>query len=139
MSLQRCQPLAASPPSNVAALDLSKSPQEMLKIFRDTQTNMIELNKSRLAAPGRGQGAACTRVAAWWGPAQPACTAYPFDTCMPALLLKHGLCAEAEVQELEQDAYEGKRQPLESPRPAPLHNEPGVYVPQVRPAAMPST
>ena len=50
MFVQRCQPLAASAPSNGAALDLSKSPQEMLKIFRETQQNMIELNKSRLAA-----------------------------------------------------------------------------------------
>ena len=42
--------MAATAPSNGAALDLSKSPQEMLKIFRETQQNMIELNKSRLAA-----------------------------------------------------------------------------------------
>ena len=38
---------------------------------------------------------------------------------------------EAEVQELEQDTYEGKRPPLEHAAPAPLHTEPGVYVPQV--------
>ena len=42
------------------------------------------------------------------------------------------LATEAEVLELEEDTYGGKRLPLESAAPAPLHTQPpGAYVPQV--------
>ena len=40
---------AAPGSSNGSALDPAR-PQEMLKIFRETQENMMELNRSRLAA-----------------------------------------------------------------------------------------
>jgi hypothetical protein len=49
MRLLQITAAAAAGGSNGSALDPAR-PQEMLKIFRETQENMMELNRSRLAA-----------------------------------------------------------------------------------------
>ena len=106
----------------------------MLKVFRETQQNMIELNKSRLAALEEVKQLRARVSLLGEDPPHAPSLSLHGD---PPLKLK--VNAEAEVQELEQDAYEGKRQPLESPSPVPLHNEPGAYVPQVCSVAMPAS
>ncbi|CAL5224838.1 g7592 [Coccomyxa viridis] len=97
---QVCRAQMVGGSSKSATLQDGQSPQDMLKVFAETQKNMMELNRSRLAALEEVR-----------------------------TLRERVSQLDAKVKELESDAYSGRRQSFTGPGLA-LHDEPGAYVPQ---------
>ncbi|CAK0787804.1 hypothetical protein CVIRNUC_011026 [Coccomyxa viridis] len=97
---QVCRAQKANAAPKGAVMPDMQTPQDMVKVFAETQKNMMELNRSRLAALEEVR-----------------------------TLRERVSELDTKVKELEQDAYDGRRPSYNAAAP-PLHDEPGAYVPQ---------
>ena len=132
--LQICSARPALTSNGGPSLQSGQTPQELLRVFEETQKNMMDLNKKRLAALAEvktlrarvaklGMATAQQRRPKFWN--QTSCDG--FKSRLGKILF---LDADAKVAALEQDAHGGKT-PFDAPVPA-LHEEPGAYVPQAK-------